>query len=197
MKFKDLSKEAKAKAITSHRETAPLCDWCYDVFKMAETTANILGIKIDSRKDGKVLGIFFSGFYNQGDGAYFQGEYSYKKNAVDKIKTEFLHEKVLHKIAENLQSAQAKQSYQLQAEIAQNRLYTNSYSIEVSVFNAEDPYGDLVEGVEESITTALRQFNGWIFQKLQEEYEHLTSDEVVRTDIVANDYDFNEDGSMI
>ena len=47
---------------------------------------------------------------------------------------------------------------------------------------------------EAMITDALRDLANWLYRPLEQEYDHLTSDEAVDETLVANGYTFTEDG---
>lgn len=57
-------------------------------------------------------------------------------------------------------------------------------------------YSKACEQRADEVTKALRDFNRWIFRRLQDEYEYLTSDEQVEESIRANEYEFTEDGTI-
>jgi hypothetical protein len=49
---------------------------------------------------------------------------------------------------------------------------------------------------EEDVTKALRDFNRWIYKRLLAEYEWLIADEQVEESIIANEYEFTEEGKI-
>jgi hypothetical protein len=44
------------------------------------------------------------------------------------------------------------------------------------------------------VTEALRDLAIWLYRQLEQEYDHLTSDEAVDETLVANGYTFTEEG---
>jgi hypothetical protein len=147
--------------------------------------AQILGIEID-RKKGDQPAIYFSGFGHQGQGSSFEGYYSHAKGCVAKIKKEFPAAKDLHKIAADLVAAQRSEHWEATARVSTWGHQSSGISISVDCEGGERPFKD-----------ALYQFNNWIFSELEEEYDYLTSDEQIKEMILANEYEFTEDGSMI
>jgi hypothetical protein len=96
-KFDELDLHAKERAREHYRSMACSDEWWEDTYEDAIQIANILGIKIRQRtvkRCGVRCGvvsinepaIYFSGFSSQGDGACFEGSYSYKKDCAKEIK---------------------------------------------------------------------------------------------------------------
>lgn len=164
-------------------------DWWDAVYEDADQVAQILGIEID-RKGKSTPAIYFTGFYHPGEGSSFEGHYAYAKGAVKAIKAYAPRDETLHRIARDLQEAQRRNFYGLRATI---RAYRDS-SIHVNVENIQHIYGDATDEAEEAITEAMNDFNHWLFQRLKDEYEYLTSDEQVEESIRANEYEFTEEG---
>ena len=46
-------------------------------------------------------------------------------------------------------------------------------------------------------TDLMNDFNDWMYYRLRDEYEYLTSDEAVAESIIANEYEFDEDGNWV
>jgi len=96
--YDELSDDAKEKARDWYRGGAFDFEWWFDAVYDAKQIGALMGIDIDE--------VYFSGFWSQGDGACFTGEYRYKKGSVAAIKKEFPTDKELHYIAENLAAIQ-------------------------------------------------------------------------------------------
>ena len=47
---------------------------------------------------------------------------------------------------------------------------------------------------DEDVSEALRDLARWLYGRLDDEYEHLTSDEAIDEMIRLNEYGFTEDG---
>lgn len=190
-KYEELSDSAKERAREWYLEDGLCYDWwdfCYEDFCRV---AEILGIKISCRQ-GRGAEIYFTGFYCQGSGSSFVGTYRYAKGAVAGIKQYASQDEELHRIAYGLQEAQRRHFYKLRASIETRR----ADSIRVEVWHDDDPYRDIANA-EDEVRELMNDFNNWMFKHLQDEYEHLTSDEVVEESIIANEYEFDEDGKWV
>lgn len=205
-KFEELSDDAKEKARDWWRSSAfsESHDW-EGVYEMAETAGKILGIDID-RKPFRTVGggtgsspaIYFSGFWSQGDGACFEGDYAYAKGAAKAIAKEFGTEsdwaKECLRIAKALQDVQRKHFYQLRAQMRQRGHYNHSGCMTVDVEYSGDSYRDIGDS-DDAITRLMRDFADAIYAALEREYEWQTADEQVDESILANEYTFDENGN--
>jgi hypothetical protein len=191
--FAELTDAAKERARDWFRQGME-SDWYEFVYECADEVAGMLGIEID-RKSYKTMGgrtatspaIYFSGFSSQGDGACFEGRYSYRKGALAAVKSEFPTDTDLHQIAKDLQEVQRRNFYQLSARVQHTGRYSHEYSTSIDVWKEDDI--DCPELVD-----ALRSFMRWIYKMLEAEYDYQTSDEQVDESILANEYTFTEEG---
>jgi len=123
--FEELGEDTKRKAIEKLYDINTECgwwDWDFDNFK---TIAALIGIDIDK--------IYFSGFFSQGDGACFEGSYSYKKGGLKALIEYAPQDECLHGIARNLQATQRKAFYQLSANVSHRGHYYHERSTIISV----------------------------------------------------------------
>lgn len=182
-KFNELSESAKEKARDWYRDGCLNYEWWDAVYELATTAGEMLGISIDN--------IYFKGFYVQGSGACVTGSYSYNKGWKKKLEKEFggtlLEELVA--IGNELQAVQSRAFYKLSATLSHQEDSYSSISVE-----HEDRWAEANE--EQELKDALESFEHWVFRKLEQEYEYLTSDEAVDEAIEINEYDFYEDGSI-
>lgn len=185
--FEQLDDSAKEKAREQFRETHLDYEWWDGVFDMVKEAGECLGIDIDR--------IYFSGFGSQGDGACFEGTYSYRKGWRKALKQKFGGDLLaeLEKIGFELQAVQAPAFYKLSASVSQSGRYMHSGCTYISVDHA-DRYATDVE--EDGIKDGLRYFMDWIYCRLEAEFDWLMSDEQVDEEILANGYEFTEDGSL-
>ena len=109
----ELSDNAKEKARAWYREGGFDYDWYDAVYEDFQQIAEILGIDFKTRTVRLMGGgsrqeprIFFSGFWSQGDGASFEGSYSYRKNASAEIRSHAPQDMTLHGIADAFQAVQ-------------------------------------------------------------------------------------------
>lgn len=193
--FDELSDAAKEKAREWYRNGQLDYDWWDSVYEQADTAAKHLGIDID-RKGKHTPAIYFSGFWSQGDGACFEGSYRYKKGWRSALLHEFGPGDTLNEllsIGQALQEIQSKQFYKLEATCRHRGHYQHSGCMSVEVEHAEDRYRDIGDA-EDEVRDQLRLFADWIYDRLEQEHDWLTSDEQVDESIRANEYTFNEDG---
>lgn len=198
-KYEELSDSAKERAREWYLEGGLCYDWwdfCYEDFCRV---AEILGIDLSQKAVPLMNGkcryepeIYFTGFYCQGSGSSFVGTYRYAKGAVGKIKEYAPKDEELHSIAYGLQEVQRRHFYRLVADITSVR----DYYIRVEVYDPDDRYRD-IGGAEDEVRTLMNDFNDWMFKRLQDEYEYLTSDEEVAESIIVNEYEFDEDGRRV
>lgn len=187
--FSELSEEAKENAREWWRNGLEV-DYSF-VLEDAAAIAQILGIDINYRKNNPV--IYFSGFWSQGDGACFEGNYQYKKGASKSIRQHAPQDKELHRIADALQSIQRKHFYKLTASMHHSGFYYHSGCMSVDVEHSEDRYRDIGEA-EDDIAESMRDFADWIYKQLEKEHDWQNSDECVDENITYNEFQFTEDG---
>ena len=198
-KYDELSERAQQKAREQYLEGGLDYSWWDYSYEDFARVAEILGIDLSQKPIPLMNGkyryepeIYFTGFYHQGSGSSFVGTYSYAKGAVAKIKAHAPQDEGLHRIAQALQDLQRKHFYRLEARITSRRDAT----ISVDVSDREDPYKD-VGDAESELSDLMNDFNDWMYCRLRDEYEYLTSDEVVEESIIANEYEFDEDGNWL
>jgi len=198
---------AKEKARDWYRELAAsddLLELCLDDF---ESIAKILGVEFDTReihsaRTGRTRyekRVYYSGFSSQGDGASFDGRYSYVADAPKKIREYAPQDAILHAIADDLESLQNKYGKQLYAKTNVSGHYVHANCMAVDVACADDgDYGinadSLIIDDEKELTQILRRFANWIYRQLEQAYDYNMSDESVDENIRINEYEFNETG---
>jgi hypothetical protein len=168
-----------------------------------QNVAGILGIEFATRSIPLVNGstrqeptIYYSGFWSQGDGACFEGSYSYKSGAAKEIRKYAPLDKELHRIADELQQTQRRNFYKLTATCTHRGRYYHSGCMSVDVEDSRDSWREFPEADADSITQCLRDFADWIYSQLQAEYEYQNSDEIVDDSIRANEYEFEHSGDI-
>ena len=138
--------------------------------------------------------IFFSGFWSQGDGACFEGYYSYRKNAMAEIRSYAPQDTTLHGIADALQAVQRRNFYQLRADATHRGHCHHEYRMAISVARDSLTWQRMTADAEDIVIEALRDLARWLYRQLEREYDALTSDEAVDEAITANAYTFTEAG---
>jgi hypothetical protein len=198
--FDELSDRAKESAREWYREGNLDYEWWDCVYEDAAQCGKILGIDLMTRT-AKLMGggtrmepnIYFSGFCSQGDGACFQGSYSYAKGATKAIREYAPDDKDLHAIADGLQEMQRKAFYRIEAQVKHRGHYYHEMCTEIDVTDSRT--GNYVGGdTEDACVELLRDFMRWIYKRLESEHDYLQSNESVDESIRANEYEFDEDG---
>lgn len=200
--FNELDDSGKNKAREWYRnglEFDP--DFVIDDF---EQIGKIFGIEFDyqsvplmgggTRKKPK---IYYSGFYSQGDGACFEGTYSYKPDACEKVREYAPKDLELIRITDKLNETQAKYNNTLTAGIIHRGRYSHEHSVEINVEYDnpdDDPTIELTNEDEETICELMRDLMRWLYDRLEAEYQYQNSNEVVDENIIANEYEFTENG---
>lgn len=198
-KFGELSDRAKERARDWFRQGNLDYDWWDFIYEDAATIAGLMGIDLRTRPV-KLMGggtryepcIFFRGFCSQGDGACWEGTYSYKEGSVRAVKDHAPQDNELHRIVSGLYDIQRRYFYKLSARCAHRGHYYHSGCMDIDVDFGDFNYN---KGTDEELTQLLRDFADWIYSQLDSEYYYRMSDEAVDEDIEANEYEFNEDGT--
>ena len=197
----ELSDAAKDNARAWYREGGFDYDWYAFVFEDFQRIAEILGIRLKTRAARLYGGgtrqepqISFTGFWSQGDGASYQALYAFRKNATREIRGYAPKDTRLHAIADDLQVAQRRNFYQLRADVSHRGHYYHEYCMAISVERDSPTWQDMTDDAEEVVTEALRDLARWLYRQLEQEYDHLSSDEAVDETIAANEYTFTEAG---
>lgn len=197
----ELSDTAKDKARAWYRDGGFDYEWYDAVYEDFQRIAEILGIRFKTRTVRLMGGgsrqeprIFFSGFSSQGDGACFEGYYSYRRNATTEIRSYAPQDRILHGIADALQSVQRRNFYQLRAEATHRGHYHHEYCMVISVERDSPTWQDMTADAEQTVIETLRNLARWLYRQLEREYDYLTSDEAVDETITANEYTFTENG---
>lgn len=184
--FNELGEAAQSAALDHLRDINTSDEWWHEcVTDDAKRIGAILGMDITD--------VYFSGFWNQGDGAKFLGRYSYVKGAAKAIREECPRDIELHRIADALQELQSRHFYKLTAEVTDRGRYCHEYETWIAVHDQNGEAGIIAE---DDLATLLRDFMRWIYRRLETEYEWLNSDECVTESIIANGYEFTQDGRL-
>lgn len=183
-KFEELSEKAKQKAIDDFRQHNIFEDEA--TLDDAKEIAKLMGITIDK--------IFYSGFSYQGDGACFEGTYSYNENSVKKLKEYAPVDLELHRIVEVLEDIQKHYGNCITATIRPKGRYYNSSYATICVNNEHDV---IHNHDEQQVIELLRDFMTWIYKQLEREYDYQNSDDHIKEILIANDCEFLKDGTLV
>jgi hypothetical protein len=196
--FDELSDAAKETAREWFRTASADDEFWEATYADADSIAKLMGIEIDQKPVQTMGGttryepaIFFTGFSSQGDGACFEGRYSYAKGGAAKVRTHAPVDEKLHAIADGLQAVQKAHGYKLYAKVKQSGHYSHSGCTDIEVMKGDDCAPD---EAETEVKRLLRAFMDWIYRQLETEYEYQNEDEQVDENIRANEYEFEADG---
>ena len=200
-RFDELSEAGKDNARAWYREGAFDDDWYDAVYEDFQRIAEILGIRLRTRTSRLVGGgasespsIWFTGFWSQGDGAAWEGSYSFSKGVSSAIRSYAPKDRELHRIADALLDIQRCNFYQLQADVRHRGNYYHAFTMAIDV-TRESPVGqDMTEDAESTVTDLLRDLARWLYRQLEQEYDYLSSDAAVDEAVLANGYTFTESG---
>jgi hypothetical protein len=164
-----------------------------------EAIAAILGIEFKTRPVNLYGGgvryepaIGWSGFSSQGDGAHWEGSYSYAKGAPKRIREHAPQDATLHRIADELQAIQRRNGYRLSATVTHNGPYQHSGWMSALV--SKDAATELDGLDHDRVARLMRDFADWIYRQIESQWEYLTSAESIAESIRANGYTFTESG---
>lgn len=210
--YDELTDEAKERARDWYRQGHLDYDWWDCLYEDFGKRAHELGIDLGQKPVKLMNGktrydpeIYFSGFYHQGSGSSFGGTWRADAMNINKLKSECPTDKELHRIADSLAKC-AKEDSEVTATISAKRDHWIDVTVEdgntvmeqLDALDSESAeYEQIAQGCqdrEDAITEALRNFNHWMYRCLEQEYEWLNSNEQVEDAIIANAYEFTEDG---
>ncbi len=185
--YEELSDEAKAKARDWYRKNDDN-EYSEFVIDDAKEVAALMGWEIDK--------VYYSGFWSQGDGACFEGIMRYNKGCAKLVKA-YTNDAELNRIAKAWQDLQRQNFYALRASVKHRGHYQHEMCTEFDCGDTRHNYGWLQNPeAEDDIKEIARDFMRWIYKRLEAEYEYSVSDEVVAENIIANGYEFTEDGEI-
>lgn len=198
--FDELDVSAKEKAREWWRNAESVLDfWSECVVEDFATICALMGLDIYQRAVKTVGGktryepaVYWSGFWSQGDGACFDGSYSYKPGAAKAVKAHAPNDKTLASIADRLQATQRMHFYKLNARVRQTGRY---FSMSIDVEHDESPYRDIGDA-EQDIKDCLDDLAHWFYGQLEAAYEWTMTDEQVDENIRANEYEFDKLGDI-
>ena len=134
----------------------------------------------------------WTGFWCQGDGLSFTGEYSYATQALAKIKAYAPQDTDLHDIVAELQDLQKQHGYRLAATITRDHgcHYSHENSVTIQAFKSGD------EVVIEQFKNCFKALMHHFYKMVQSEYESITSEEYARECLTYSDNEYTADGKI-
>jgi hypothetical protein len=193
--FSELSTKAKEKARDGYRECqSDGSYWSQSVIEdFVGTVAPCFGWTIGKARGSRTVpAVYWSGFWSQGDGACFEGDWDWLR--VDQSKLADCSNQKLADIMARLlalfeDDAGENQGDIPRAYVRQSGRHSHSYSTEFDCQNMTDvqssEFGDIS-----------RDLMNWLYRALEREYAYANSDECVDENILANEYEFLENGQL-
>ena len=195
-KFAELSESAKAKAIQdNYNWNVEHSDWNEFVKDDFTTIGKIIGIDFDHSANTDGPRIWYSGFCSQGDGACFEGTWTYSKGMTKKIREHAPQDTELHRIADRLADIQKRYFYGITTQISHNSRYYHSHTMQFEHYHQNDV--EIPSHVTDEIESLLRDLADWYYSALEKEYDYLTSDEAIAESLESNEVEFDEFGNSI
>lgn len=199
--FNELSEKAKDRARDWYRTGHLDYDWWDGVYMQVEDVAEYLGITIDKKPVKLMSGsmrydpaIYFSGFSSQGDGASFYGTwYADKMKTTVELSAEFPTDKELQRIHAQLWGVKQEFPNAICTSSRSSCHYSHERSTTLEAILDED--SDYNKDECNPVEELLVDFMQWIYKSLEAEYEWLNSNEQIDESIIANEYEFTEEGS--
>lgn len=211
--FDQLPDDAKMRVIDDHRDVnVDGIEWWDGVYMDAEHVAGLLGITVER--------IFFSGFWSQGDGACFTGLWDasdvQEPGAAHHVKEHAPQDEKLHEIAASIDDLIARASACTPSARISHRHgnYCHEHSVSIDVEGVlpddYDEWSDFERAVydaamkahnmdtfEDDVADVLRNFMCWVYRRLEDEHDYLTSDEHVAEWLSEQTTLYDENGDTL
>lgn len=194
--------------INEHRDINVGHEWWDAVYDDFERVCGILGIETGAKEP------CFSGFWSQGDGASWTGWYraqglgyagleplpTYDLAPV-KIREYAPEDEELHRIADEL-CLLARIYHPVYAKIERpygsryvhaHTMYVTEWEYYDEELGEEDVDTEIAHHIEETLIALFRDLAGWLYKRLEDEHDYLTSDEAVIETLEANEIEEDEE----
>lgn len=186
-KFEELTKDLQSKAIEKYYSiNVEFYDWYSNTVEQFKDTTTLF----------EVEKVYFSGFSSQGDGAMFEyNEISQElfNSAIDSLKL----------------PNYKKSAMKLSGCFSAKGTHQGRYSHEKCCYHVMDfePMYDNRDNINELFDTHHIELENYITEKYEElakqlyrelesENDYLTSEEAIKETLIANEYEFTEDGAI-
>lgn len=187
--FNELNEETQEKVIENFRDIHVSDSFWYEcIYEDAIQIAALFGLDIDK--------IYFSGFWSQGDGASYEGSYTYKKGALNAVKDFAPKDAELHSIVQKITDIQKPVFYRYEARMHVSGHYVHSNCMKVQIWNNQDCYDCINNQDDQELTQLFRDFANWIYSQLEEHYNYLTDEKTIREWLRDQDHEFLENGEI-
>jgi hypothetical protein len=206
-KFNELSEQAQKKALEKYYGVNTDFDWWDFVYDKFKAICTLIGVDVDLEKT------YFSGFSHQGQGATFTAEIDFAK-LIDGIngKAYLAHSPNLHTEVPSFSPDPCEVDKRVIRLIKKGNIdiYTDvraddqPYSSKVE-FRSNYTYNECVnyknidgqlDQLESWLTDIVSELDNLLFRLLESEYEYRTSEEAIKAAIIANEYEFTQEGKF-
>lgn len=211
-KYEELSDDAKERARDWYCSTGDAAEFQLEnVLEEFPQVAKALGWSLSKARGPNRLAVYYSGFSSQGDGACFEGSWRAKDcdpaalladrpqmyiDATGKSETCKLNAE-LHNVAAPFISL-AVRFPGATGESTHTSHYYHAHSTDISFDSGldgeTDTYSLDVEVAAEKFHEATIDLANYLYHWLEMEHEYANSDEAVAETIIANEYEFTEEG---
>lgn len=195
-KYDELNDKAKAKARDWFREVCSgdndFADHLTDKGGEFERFAKLMGWTLNDCKRRKgALAIYWSGFWSQGDGLHFVGDWKATDVNAAELKAQAPKDMELHRIADTYARLVGEIPAATGTIEGRSAMYVHEFTVTPELENdGNDTSRDTVETFRD-ITRALMK---WMYRSLEESYNACNEDDNVAEVIRINEYEFLEDG---
>lgn len=198
--YNELSDKAKERARDWYREGNLDYDWFESDYEALETIGKIFGMEVDLKRT------YFSGFYSQSSGSSFEASIDIVKMfeciRLESWKTEFpkVEFRFPPQTKNMLRVIRIAKYLDVNASVSNTnretgvRVSLDWDSNQPSGLQSYDNIDEVMREIEEYTQDVAEEINNWFYRWLESDYEYLTSDECIAEGIIANEYEFDEDG---
>lgn len=184
-KWNQLTEVNREQLLEKHRDCEVQWNWWDNVEEMFKEDMKAIGVYVEA--------MYFSGFWCQGDGACFNGYVNdWVKFLTAVEKPELVEEAVGHDVSFKWQSM-GRYSHENTVVFETSGLWVdNPYDEEDDevrhvMWNAINKEGGPIYAVSDDLVEFLKDKMRDLYRQLEEEHEHLTSDEVVTEYILEHE----------
>ncbi|MYC33037.1 MAG: antitoxin of toxin-antitoxin stability system [Chloroflexi bacterium] len=197
----ELSDTAKEAARSWYRDQGIHDDWHDYIFDDFQTICRIIGITLSTHPVRLYGGgtreepnIWYRGFWSQGDGACYEGQYSHAPGAAKALRAHAPKDTELHDIIDTLQDAQRRNFFQLHSTIRRQGRYSHANCMMIDVERDSPTWQPITEGADDTVVVALRHLAHWLYRQLRNAYEAETSDYAIDEALHVNQWTFTASG---
>ena len=200
--LKEKDPERYEKEYWKWREYAAEYEWWDDVYEMAKEDAKPKGMRVDE--------IFFSGFWSQGDGASWVGEVDVipflKAKGLEAepmwftlialIRDGWIDDKATVDGGGYRVMTTKVRDFAMNSSAHDGGVVSGGVLAGANVLDLLDAFGgdEALDALEELMNEAAEDYAGDIYRMLENEYEHLTSEEMFESSCECNEIEFDDEG---